>query len=118
MRRNVLGGLVGSFFGSRERMHISITGSEGLTTDQVRAYAEYRVFAALARFGRSIREASVTLVLLAGDRGVSCTIDVDLGDGDVVHCSSTDPHVIGAIDRAAERARRMLERRARQEVPS
>ena len=114
----MLGGLVGSFFGSRERMHISITGSEGLTTDQVRVYAEYRVFAALARFGRSIREASVSLVVLAGDREVSCAIDVDLGEGDIVRCGSTDPHVIGAFDRAAERTRRTLERRAKQEVPS
>jgi hypothetical protein len=98
-------------------VHISITGSEGLRTDQVRTYAEYRVFAALAPFGRHIRTASVHLGP-GEDEEVTCAIDVDLGDAERIRCVGRESHVIGAIDRAADRARRVLERLAKQEVSS
>jgi ribosome-associated translation inhibitor RaiA len=101
---------------AKSGMRISVTGSAGLTTDQIRTYAEYRVFAALARFGRSIRAASV--ILLGGPGGgVKCIVGVEI-DGEHVQCTSTEPHVIGAIDRAADEARRTLDRRARQELSS
>ena len=100
-------------------MHIAITGPEGLTTDQVRGYAEYRVFASLARFGRAIRTASVHLEPRAGAGSrVTCSIDVDLGGVEPIRCHSTEAHVIGAIDAAADRARRALERREKEQAVS
>lgn len=101
-------------------MHISITATAGLATDQIRAYAEYRVFAALARFGRLIRTASVNLEpARAGENdGVRCAIVVDLNAGETVRSRCTVRHVIDAIDQAAGRAQRALERRAKQEIPS
>jgi hypothetical protein len=97
-------------------MRISVIGSDGLTTEQVRAYAEYRVFAALARFGRSIRAASVILQRVPNG-AVRCIVGIEIDD-ESVQCTSTEPHVIGAIDRAADDVRRALSLRARQEVSS
>lgn len=99
-------------------MRISITGTAGLARDQIRAYAEYRVFAALARFGRLIRTVSVNLEPerpWENDR-VRCAIVVDLNAGEPVRSRWTARHVIDSIDQAAGRARRALERRAKQET--
>jgi hypothetical protein len=99
-------------------MRIHIRAPAGLATAQMRAYAEYRVFASLARFGADVRGAIVTLdSALPDDRGaVTCLVDVDLGGPRTLRFRSTEPHAADAIDRAAERVRRALERRSRQAV--
>jgi ribosome-associated translation inhibitor RaiA len=100
-------------------MRIYIREPAGVATDQMRAYAEYRVFAALARFGRVVRSATVSLEQETGANGPStCLIDVDLGTEPALRCQSTEGHVADAIDRAADRARRALERRMRQAISS
>lgn len=100
-------------------MQISITGPAELTTDQVRAYAEYRVFAALSRFGRLIDRATVTIDREARTEKASvvCVIKIATRDTRVVRCRGSAPHATEAVDCAADRARRALQLRTRDEVP-
>jgi hypothetical protein len=94
-------------------MRIHVSAPTGLATPQMRAYAEYRVFASLARFGEHVRSATVTLnpAAAGADRGVICLVDIDVGGGSPLRCRSAEPHAADAIDRAADRSRRALERR-------
>ena len=94
-------------------MHIRVSDPAGLVTDQMRAYAEFRVFAALARFGRTVRQATVSLgPATSGDPGVVCLVEVDLGPDGLVRFRARDLHAAPAVEHAADLARSALERRA------
>lgn len=97
-------------------MQISVIGPAELATAQMRAYAEYRVFAALARFERLVEGAAVTLVREADSAEVGCVIDIHTRQSPPLQFRGTDAHVAQAVDRAANCARRALERRAHQAV--
>jgi ribosome-associated translation inhibitor RaiA len=92
-------------------MQICVIGSAELATAQLRVYAEYRVFAALARFERLVERVAVTLER-EGNRGqAGCVIDVYPRDSAPLRFRGTDAHIAEAIDRAADCARHALERR-------
>lgn len=96
-------------------MRITVVGPADLTRDQTRAYAEYRVFATLARFGRMVRSATLSLEhgRMAASSGVTCVIEVDLGERNVLRFRTTDRQASAAIDRTARRAQRAIESRDR-----
>ena len=91
-------------------MQISVTGPPELASDQVRTYAEYRVFAALARFGRLVERAAITFEREGRPENtrVVCLIDVETRDGRRLHSRGSASHATEAVDWAAERVRRAL----------
>ena len=96
-----------------ESMVIHVIGDES-TASQVRIYAEFRFFAALARYARLIRSIDVILRTAAGPEAadaVTCAVDVTLEQSDSVHANATGRHASGAIDRAAERIDTLMNRR-------
>lgn len=97
-------------------MHISVIGSAELANAQMRAYAEYRVFAALARFERLVEGAAVTLEREGEGADVACVIEIQARDNPPLQFRGTHAHAAEAIDRAADSARRALERRVHQTV--
>jgi ribosome-associated translation inhibitor RaiA len=90
-------------------MRIEIIGDDSISR-QARTYAEYRLFAALSQVVDTRRVRSASLVLRqvksrrAGGR-VSCTVTIELNDGDVSRRRASGDHPYAAINRAVERLR-------------
>jgi ribosome-associated translation inhibitor RaiA len=101
-------------------MRIDIIDEDDSTTAQARVYAEYRLFATLARYARAIR--SVRAVLHVERRGVAdratCVVTVVLDPSGSAVVRAHGRHVHGAIDRAAGRIRDLINRRPLQITPS
>jgi hypothetical protein len=74
-------------------MQIYVAGAAPILNEQVRAYAEYKVFSQLASLGRD------------------CTISADLGEAGCVRTRIRRPHPVGAIDAAAHALARAAARR-------
>ena len=95
-------------------MRIEVIGEEKSTIAQARAYAEYRVFATLARHARRIRSVQVVLGQVerkgASDR-VTCVVNVVLEPSGSARVRAHAPHARGAIDRAAERVGDLMKRK-------
>jgi ribosome-associated translation inhibitor RaiA len=94
-------------------MRIEVVGDETISS-QARTYAEYRVFAALARATgtRDARSARVTLRPLnagADCGGVACTVTVLFEQSDTVRVNAIGGHPYAAINRAIERLRAAVE---------
>ena len=87
-------------------MRIEIAGDDSIR-GQARAYAEYRLFAALSQAldTRQVRNAS--LVLRRANRrhcdGVVCIMTVELYGGEVTRLRTYGDHPYAAINRAVER---------------
>ncbi|PYR89359.1 MAG: hypothetical protein DMF84_24355 [Acidobacteria bacterium] len=101
-------------------MRIEVIDTDDSTTPQARAYAEYRLFATLARHTRLIR--SVRVVLAHAERNgsadcVTCAVNLMLESGSA-RARARGPHAHGAIDRAAERIGDLMARRALQSLSS
>jgi ribosome-associated translation inhibitor RaiA len=85
-------------------MRIAVTDVGRAFGRQTRAYAEYRVFSSLARFGEVVHEADVSLAPLARDGSAArCYVAVTLQDGRRMRVSAKGRHVYDAINRAALR---------------
>ena len=100
---------------------IDVIGTDDSTTPQARAYAEYRVFAALARHARLIRRVRVELAPATGPRGpgcVQCAVHLALHPSGSAHARSRGPHAFAAIDRAADRIRDVMARRSVETISS
>jgi len=87
-------------------MRIEILGEETISA-QARTYAEYRLFAALSQVmdTNRVRHARLTLQRTkhrAGER-VSCTVTVDIEDGESLRIQTSEGHPYAAINRAIER---------------
>ena len=96
-------------------LRIDVIATDDSTTPQARAYAEYRVFAALARHARVIRSARVELAYAEpGGRagGVTCAVYLALEPSGSASARARGPHGFSAIDRAAERIRDRMARRS------
>jgi ribosome-associated translation inhibitor RaiA len=96
-------------------MRIEVISEQGAATPQVRAYAEYRFFATLARHARAIR--TVRVLLRQRERTdassrVTCAVRVALEPSGSTRARAHGPHALGAIDRAAERVGHLMNRRA------
>lgn len=90
-------------------MRIDIVGDDSISR-QARAYAEYRLFAALSQVFDTSRVRRASLVLRRaksrrhGD-GVVCTVIVELKGGEVTRFRTFGDHPYAAINRAVERLR-------------
>jgi len=85
-------------------MHIEAVAEEAISP-QARTYAEYRVFAALARVARHVRRARIVLrrVDRDGCESVACTVTIALEASPPVRIRATGGHAYAAINRAVER---------------
>lgn len=96
-------------------MRIEVTGEDESSNVQARAYAEYRVFAALARHASRVRGARVVLRRDERDGArytVICAVTVELEPSGSVRTRSRGQHVYEAINRAVERIGDLMRRRA------
>ena len=84
-------------------MKIEVTDIARTFGRQTRAYAEYRIFSSLARFSDVVREAEVSLMPVAGDHTVLCSVVVGFEMGMPVRVTARGRHAYDAINRAAHR---------------
>ncbi len=100
---------------------ITVVTEDDAINAQARTYAEYRVFATLARHTRNVRRVRVVLRHVDA-RGtcdeVACTVTVALEPAGSFRIRATGPHVYAAINRAVERLGRALGRRVEQRLSS
>lgn len=98
---------------------ITVVSSDASISAQARAYAEYRVFAVVARHTRSVRGVRVVL-RHAQDRGacdtLTCDVTVALEAAGSFRVRGTGPHAYAAINRAVERLGSSMERRVEQRL--
>jgi ribosome-associated translation inhibitor RaiA len=102
-------------------MLIEVIATDGATTPQARAYAEYRVFAALARHTRVIRHVRVELAHAEGNGRagcVRCAVHLTLQPSGSARARAQGPHAFGAIDRAADRIGEVMARRSPESMSS
>jgi hypothetical protein len=94
-------------------MQIRVTTAGDAFDRQTRAYAEYRVFSALAAFSGEARH--VDVVLKARTRGgdrLACRVTVALALGTTVTVTADGKHACDAIDRAAAQMASVMARTA------
>lgn len=93
-------------------MQIYVAGVPPLFTQQVRAYAEYRVFSRLAQFARHVEIVQV-IVSEAEDEaeGTTCEVTADLGELGSVRTRVRRPQATSAIDVAADNVARAAARK-------
>lgn len=106
---------------SVERMHIEVVGEDKSSSRQARAYAEYRVFAALARHTRLIRRVRVVIrrdARAASYGTVICVVLVALEPSGTLRTRAQAHHVYGAINRAVDRIGGLLRREIVQRLSS
>src|SRR5690349_20208561 len=93
-------------------MRIAVVNNITASTEQTRAYAEYRVFASLAPLSQLVREVDVTLRLSNGTGpGAVCAIRVNVVSGVQVRVNARGRHAYDAINRAAHRIAERLSAR-------
>ena len=100
--------LQGSADEARVSVRVDVVGEHPICA-QARAYAEYRVFAALTQITETprVRRARVVLRSVNGKGGgcecVTCTVTVALGGAESFRVRATGAHAYAAINRAVER---------------
>lgn len=88
-------------------MRIQVIGDDSISR-LARAYAEYRLFAALSQVLDIDRVRHARLVLRRAPRrrhatAVACDVTIEVGGGDLLRVHADGDHPCAAIDRAAER---------------
>lgn len=102
-------------------MHIEVVGESDSSSQQARAYAEYRLFAVLARHTRRIRHVRVVLrrdARVAPHGIVVCVVIVALEPSGTVRTRVQGQHVYGAINRAVDRIGDLMRRHTSQRLSS
>ena len=85
-------------------MRIAVTDIGRTFGRQTRAYAEYRIFSSLSRFGHVVRDVDVSLTSTAGDESNAlCVVIVTISSGIHLEVRAIGRHAYDAINRAAER---------------
>ena len=95
-------------------MRIDVIGEDRTITADVRAYAEYRLFAMLARYAELVRRVQVVLRRARCDRTggqMVCSVTVTLEPSGYARTRVSKPLVYPAIDGAAERIGDLMSRR-------
>lgn len=101
-------------------MRVHVVDEGGWDSAQARAYAEYRLFAALAQYGSLVQGAQIVL-RYEGEEGPAaflCRMAVTLERPGVVRTRVCAPHAYAAIDRAVERIGRLIRRHGARPVSS
>jgi ribosome-associated translation inhibitor RaiA len=91
-------------------MRVSVTDTGCTFGRQTRAYAEYRIFSSVARFGGVVHAAEVSLTSQRAVVGARCVVALTLDDGGRLQVSSKGRHAYDAINRAAARVGHALQR--------
>jgi ribosome-associated translation inhibitor RaiA len=84
-------------------MRISVSGWPALHLEQLRAYAEYRVFTQLAALADQVKRVHVVVSRSADDRMTSCVMSVELENAMRIQARGRDAQPIRAVDSAAKR---------------
>jgi ribosome-associated translation inhibitor RaiA len=84
-------------------MRIHVIGPSADAGAQIRAYAEYRVFARLAPLVRDIRSVQVVLNRSGTDGTTSCELMADLGAAGSIRTRARRLQPTRAVDDATER---------------
>ena len=93
-------------------MRVSLSGAHVTVTDSLRAYVEYRLFTSVARHHAIVQDADVRVRReTLGHARFVCTIALHLGHAGRVKTQARGTHLEAALERAAERAAWLLDRR-------
>ena len=84
-------------------MRFSVTDIGRTFPRQTRAYAEYRIFASVARFSDVVQDARISLTSGGTAGAARCVVSLTVNDGGCLRVSTRSRHVYDAIDRAAGR---------------
>ena len=95
-------------------MRVCVSSSNPAIAQQILAYAEYRIFAVLARYD-GVRGAQVVL-LDEADGGLRCWVTIHFESAPSVRARVRGGHTAGTIDRAAERVVELMHRRFQPEI--
>ena len=95
-------------------MRVYVSSQSPTFSRQILAYAEYRLFAVLARYA-GVRGAQVVLQDDA-EGGVRCSVTIDFDSAESARARAKGLHAAGTIDRAAERVVELLRRRFQPEI--
>jgi len=93
---------------------IVVLGDKAAVSPQARTYAEYRVFAVVARHTRRVQRVQVVIEPIHGNTGcerLRCVVTVDLEHSRTLRIQGTGPHIYAAINRAVEHLGAAMERR-------
>ena len=94
-------------------MRVYVSSQSPAFGPQILAYAEYRLFAVLARYA-GVRGARVVLQDEAD--GVRCSVTIDFDSTASARARVKGAHAVGTIDRAAERVLQLMRRRFQPEI--
>lgn len=92
-------------------MQISVVGPPSLSAEQIRAYAEYRLFSRLVTLASEIHDVHVVITAHVADPLATCTVALDLGDAGRVRTRVRRAGAVPAVDAAAETVARAAHRR-------
>lgn len=99
---------------------IAVIADDSLSP-QARTYAEYRVFAVVARHTRSVHRVQVVLHPIEGQgscHNVTCAVTVELESSAQLRIRATGSHAYAAINNAVDRLGTALGRRFEQRLSS
>ena len=94
-------------------MRVHVSSPSAAIKQQILAYAEYRLFAVLARYA-DVRGARA--ILEEAEEGVQCSITIDFESTASARARVKGPHAAGTIDRTAERVVQLMRRRFQPEI--
>ena len=103
---DVIASVVGLVFAVPRGMRVYVSSSDAPINGQIQAYAEFRIFAALARYPE-VRGAHVVLHTDEPGGAVQCSVTIE----DAAECRRTSAkglQAVAAIDRAAERVKQLM----------
>ena len=95
-------------------MRVYVSSPSPAFSPQILAYAEYRLFAVLARYV-GVRCARVVLQD-EPEGGMRCSVTVDFDSAESARARVKGLHAAGTIDRAAERVVELMRRRCQPET--
>jgi hypothetical protein len=91
-------------------MRVFVSSASSAIRPQILAYAEFRMFAALARYP-AVQGARVKLRQYSSDRKVRCSVTIDFDTARSAKAIASGPHAAATIDRAAEQVIQLMRRR-------
>ena len=95
-------------------MRVHVSSPSASIRPQIRAYAECRIFAVLARYA-GVRGARVVLRDDA-EGGWRCSVTIDFDSTASVRARASGLHATGTIDRCAERVIELMRRRFQPDI--
>ena len=95
-------------------MRVYVSSPNPAISPQILAYAEYRLFAVLARYS-GVRGAQVVLRQEAAG-GVRCSVTIDFDSTASARARANGPNASDTIDRAVERVVQLMQRRVQPEI--